>query len=732
MSQAGEIDVVGNNPQIVTQVDADTGSAVAIGNVLNIVGVNGISTSASGNTVTIDGAGIGADVTLTADDSNTLTSNAFNLFGQPAGVIPIMETLIAGGDFFFENNAWETPYIIDSVTTSGLKATFSTIQSALDQAVLDGMSFSNPKKFILRPSSAPYVENLAIPAGAFFYSAGIDSDPQSIPSFVTVQGNHTLADVCLVSSQGIQWTCSTGDLFTSGSTVLILSASNSNFYNSGSGQIIQASTGMSFVNLHDNQFSTGAPFSPTITFGDLNYSDIKNCTFNNTGIQVNSGILRLSNCRSVGEVNLAGTVIARNVEFNGDTNSCVYGTGAGTFVECGFTNNNSGGSFYGIDLSGSVSLVNGYLTGSSLPIDFVSPTTPLATNFVTVGNTLKAVRSAADVVGSVGVNYIGITNTAAPRSVVINPGPVDYQIFVVDESGGAGTNNITVSTFGGVGLINGAATFVISQNYGSALFHYNGTDWFVSSSAKEGSPGVTSVTGTANRITSTGGATSVIDIASTYVGQTSITTLGTIGTGTWQGTAVGATFGGTAQTSWTTGDLLYASAANTLAKRAVGSTNNLLTVTGGVPAWTATPSVTSITLSGGTALSNYTEGTFTPTLTGGTVPGTTVYLVQAGFYTRIGQSVLVSMVMNITSATGTGDVVIGGLPFNINVNTAPTGSVYISGAWPWPASRSYLVFTGNGSASTGLVYACGASATAVTYKMSNSALTISISFQYII
>jgi hypothetical protein len=57
--------------------------------------------------------------------------------------------------------------------------------------------------------------------------------------------------------------------------------------------------------------------------------------------------------------------------------------------------------------------------------------------------------------------------------------------------------------------------------------------------------GVTSVSGTADRITSTGGTTPVIDIAATYVGQTSITTLGTIATGTWQGTVLGSTYGGT-------------------------------------------------------------------------------------------------------------------------------------------------------------------------------------------
>lgn len=56
---------------------------------------------------------------------------------------------------------------------------------------------------------------------------------------------------------------------------------------------------------------------------------------------------------------------------------------------------------------------------------------------------------------------------------------------------------------------------------------------------------VTSVSGTLNRITSTGGATPVIDIDASYVGQTSITTLGTIATGTWEATDVGLAHGGT-------------------------------------------------------------------------------------------------------------------------------------------------------------------------------------------
>jgi len=54
---------------------------------------------------------------------------------------------------------------------------------------------------------------------------------------------------------------------------------------------------------------------------------------------------------------------------------------------------------------------------------------------------------------------------------------------------------------------------------------------------------VVSVGGTADRITIGGTAGSpAVDIASTYAGQTSITTLGTISSGTWQGTAINQTY----------------------------------------------------------------------------------------------------------------------------------------------------------------------------------------------
>jgi len=126
-------------------------------------------------------------------------------------------------------------------------------------------------------------------------------------------------------------------------------------------------------------------------------------------------------------------------------------------------------------------------------------------------------------------------------------------------------------------LANGTATHVLTANLGAP------PSW----QAAGAGGGVSSVSGTSNRITSSGGATPVIDISSSYVGQSSITTLGTVATGTWNATKLSEAYGGTNQTTYATGDLLYASSSNTLAKLAIGSSTNVLTVTGGVPVWAA-------------------------------------------------------------------------------------------------------------------------------------------------
>ena len=70
------------------------------------------------------------------------------------------------------------------------------------------------------------------------------------------------------------------------------------------------------------------------------------------------------------------------------------------------------------------------------------------------------------------------------------------------------------------------------------------------------------------------------------IGYNTITTLGTISTGTWSATAIGATKGGTGQTTYAAGDLIYSSAADTLSKLTKPAATSVLSMTsGGVPSW---------------------------------------------------------------------------------------------------------------------------------------------------
>jgi len=134
-----------------------------------------------------------------------------------------------------------------------------------------------------------------------------------------------------------------------------------------------------------------------------------------------------------------------------------------------------------------------------------SVTTALGTNTCTVDGTNEGYRSAESNIYIHGANdEIGdyrtlatrrvagditvtkhdfrccVTDTSAPRAVSLpDPATLDTdQCFeIADESGGAGTNNITITP--AAGNINGAGTYVISTNYECITVQSDGTNYFI-------------------------------------------------------------------------------------------------------------------------------------------------------------------------------------------------------------------------------------------------------------
>ena len=139
-------------------------------------------------------------------------------------------------------------------------------------------------------------------------------------------------------------------------------------------------------------------------------------------------------------------------------------------------------------------------------------------------------------------------------------------------------------------------------------------------------------------------------------------------------------------TTYTTGDIIYASAANTLSKLAVGSAGQVLTVASGVPSWAASGG-------GGSGGGNVYSGAgstnyYVPMFSGAT--GTNI--IQSMIYANVGDGVHIG---NGISGTGDG----GGLFFgpgwatSLNLfNSARTYSVGLTVPSSWGSSNPTILF----------------------------------------
>ena len=195
-----------------------------------------------------------------------------------------------------------------------------------------------------------------------------------------------------------------------------------------------------------------------------------------------------------------------------------------------------------------------------------------------------------------------------------------------------------------------------------------------------------------------------------WIGSTSLTTLGTVTTGTWNGSVIDEVRGGTNQSSYTLGDTLYASASNTLSKLAGNTTTTkkflIQTGTGvasAAPVWdtivagdiptlnqNTTGSAASLSISGQTGLLTVTGLTSTNRIK--TVRDAADTLLElGGSYTPSGTWTSLTMVTPVLGTPTSGNLTNCTFP---TLNQDTTGTAAKADALKISGQTGLLTFTG--------------------------------------
>ena len=266
------------------------------------------------------------------------------------------------------------------------------------------------------------------------------------------------------------------------------------------------------------------------------------------------------------------------------------------------------------------------------------------------------------IVGTISTNWVLTRATDFDNSPGTEVSPGTF--FFVEEGTTQADNGYVISTEDAITI--GSSSIMFSQ--------FSGAGQITAGDGLTKTGNTINAVGTNNRIDISSDA---IDISINYVGQSTITTLGTIGTGTWQGTAVAGAYGGTGVANTgktiTIGGNFTTSGAHTTTLTTTANTTLTLPVTGTLATLAGTETLSSKTITGSSiGSSSPSTAAFTTLAASGAVTFTSATdasnLTTAAVVLSGGLSVTKAMYVgtNITGA-GAGTSTLDG--FNIDGGT---------------------------------------------------------------
>lgn len=334
-----------------------------------------------------------------------------------------------------------------------------------------------------------------------------------------------------------------------------------------------------------------------------------------TSVDVSGGTTGLTTSggpvTSTGTITLAGTLAIANGGTGQNTSSAAFNalspiTSTGDLILGNGTNSATrlgiGSNTYVLTSNGTTASWQPATGGGSGTVAFGT-----AGQLTYYGSTGTTVSGNANATISGGALTLGVAGTTAGSTVF--SGSTSGAV-TVKSAAAAGTWTMTLPTTAGT---NG---YVLSTD-GTGI-----TSWVATSGGG----------GTVTSVNVSGGTTGLTTSGGPITGSGTITLAGTLG----------AVNGGTGQTTYATGDILYASAVNTLSKLTAGTNGYVLTLASGVPTWAAsTGGVTSFS-AGTTGLTPSTGTTGAITLAGtlGVANGGTGATTLTGYVKGSGTSAL--------------------------------------------------------------------------------------------